>query len=150
MFVSHSNPNKILIFFITFIEFFISICVIHFIIILFGASIDDFLNTLMFSSLLSMICVMPCLILIDHSDPTDLLFRIFIKQEVNTSNELICAQIAKGTIVGTWFGALVIPLDWDKWWQVFPIPCIIGAFFGTFVSSLNILYKSKTKLKIEY
>ena len=150
MFTQCNNPNKILIFFVTFIEFFISTCVIHFIVILFGASIDDFINTFMFSSLLSIACVMPCLILMDHSDPLDLLFRIFIRQELNTSKELICSQIAKGTIVGAWFGAIVIPLDWDRWWQVFPLPCVFGAFVGAFVSSLSVLYKSKNKLKVEY
>ena len=33
-------------------------------------------------------------------------------------------------IVITWFSSIVIPLDWDKWYQPFPIPNIIGSIFG--------------------
>lgn len=153
MFVQQNQVNKpdnVLTFFVTLLEFFLSICVIHFIVILFGASVSDFLNTFLFSTFLSVICIMPCLILVDHSDPFELLFRIFIKQEPNTRTELSCVQITRGTVVGAWFGALVIPLDWDRWWQQFPLPCVFGAILGAFISCLGLLFKSKGKLKVDY
>ena len=41
-----------------------------------------------------------------------------------------------GALVGTWVGALPIPLDWDRWWQVWPISCVFGCLGGAFVGSL--------------
>ncbi|KAL0130584.1 hypothetical protein PUN28_002314 [Cardiocondyla obscurior] len=40
----------------------------------------------------------------------------------------------QATILGTWLGATVIPLDWDRPWQAWPIPCIIGALFGYLIA----------------
>uniref|UniRef100_A0A8C9G678 Phosphatidylinositol glycan anchor biosynthesis class F n=1 Tax=Pavo cristatus TaxID=9049 RepID=A0A8C9G678_PAVCR len=34
------------------------------------------------------------------------------------------------SILGGWFGAFPIPLDWDRPWQVWPISCSLGATFG--------------------
>ncbi|KAJ1922007.1 Glycosylphosphatidylinositol (GPI) anchor assembly protein [Mycoemilia scoparia] len=34
------------------------------------------------------------------------------------------------TIVVTWISAYVIPLDWGREWQTWPIPCIMGAIIG--------------------
>ena len=35
-----------------------------------------------------------------------------------------------GTVVGVWLGAVPIPLDWDRPWQVWPISCTIGGLLG--------------------
>jgi phosphatidylinositol glycan class F len=35
-----------------------------------------------------------------------------------------------GTIIGAWLGAIPIPLDWDRWWQRWPITCLISSTFG--------------------
>jgi len=32
------------------------------------------------------------------------------------------------TILGAWTGAVFIPLDWDKPWQQWPIPCMVTSF----------------------
>jgi hypothetical protein len=32
-----------------------------------------------------------------------------------------------GTVIGTWIGAIVVPLDWDRPWQRWPIPCLSSA-----------------------
>ncbi|KAE8379778.1 GPI biosynthesis protein family Pig-F-domain-containing protein [Aspergillus bertholletiae] len=37
---------------------------------------------------------------------------------------------ALGTCVGAWFGAVPIPLDWDRPWQAFPITILVGAYIG--------------------
>jgi len=31
-------------------------------------------------------------------------------------------------IFGAWLGSIVIPLDWDRPWQAWPVPCVLGAF----------------------
>lgn len=33
-------------------------------------------------------------------------------------------------MMGAYLGAAAIPLDWDRWWQQWPLPSIIGALFG--------------------
>jgi hypothetical protein len=35
-----------------------------------------------------------------------------------------------GASLGAWCGAMVIPLDWDRPWQKWPIPCVAGAVVG--------------------
>ncbi|CAI7594762.1 unnamed protein product [Penicillium glandicola] len=43
---------------------------------------------------------------------------------------------ALGTGLGAWFGAIPIPLDWDRPWQAFPITILAGAYIGYAVGSL--------------
>lgn len=45
------------------------------------------------------------------------------------------------TIFGTWCGGIVIPLDWDRPWQVWPIPCCLGAIIGYLFSHAITLIK---------
>lgn len=49
-------------------------------------------------------------------------------------NQLILASI--GCIVGSWFGVLPIPLDWDRDWQQWPITIFIGGYIGAFVGNI--------------
>ncbi|CAI7675959.1 unnamed protein product [Penicillium manginii] len=43
---------------------------------------------------------------------------------------------ALGTGLGAWFGAIPIPLDWDRPWQAFPITILAGAYIGYAAGSL--------------
>ncbi|EYE91328.1 PIG-F family protein [Aspergillus ruber CBS 135680] len=43
---------------------------------------------------------------------------------------------ALGTGVGAWFGAVPIPLDWDRPWQAYPITILTGAYIGYALGSL--------------
>ncbi|XP_050454338.1 phosphatidylinositol-glycan biosynthesis class F protein [Cataglyphis hispanica] len=47
----------------------------------------------------------------------------------------------QATILGTWLGAIVNPLDWDRPWQAWPIPCIIGALLGYLIAHFITLVK---------
>ena len=46
---------------------------------------------------------------------------------------------ALGAVVGAWFGAFPIPLDWDRPWQAWPITCVIGAVIGNALVGLSTL-----------
>ncbi|KAL4806241.1 GPI biosynthesis protein family Pig-F-domain-containing protein, partial [Aspergillus unguis] len=37
---------------------------------------------------------------------------------------------ALGACLGAWFGAVPIPLDWDRPWQAYPITILTGAYIG--------------------
>ncbi|KAF7159037.1 hypothetical protein CNMCM5623_004270 [Aspergillus felis] len=43
---------------------------------------------------------------------------------------------ALGTALGAWFGAVPIPLDWDRPWQAFPITILTGAYIGFALGSV--------------
>ncbi|KAJ6095136.1 hypothetical protein N7467_002649 [Penicillium canescens] len=43
---------------------------------------------------------------------------------------------ALGAGLGAWFGAIPIPLDWDRPWQAFPITILVGAYIGYALGSL--------------
>lgn len=54
----------------------------------------------------------------------------------------------KAVLLGTWLSAFVLPLDWDRPWQAWPIPCIVGALLGYFAAHFITFVKiSTTKLK---
>ncbi|XP_066148643.1 phosphatidylinositol-glycan biosynthesis class F protein [Euwallacea fornicatus] len=64
--------------------------------------------------------------------------------------------VAQLTCLGAWLGAVVIPLDWNKPYQVWPIPCILGALAGCFLGNFSLLIahvfqssKSKRQLRTE-
>ncbi|XP_067844893.1 phosphatidylinositol-glycan biosynthesis class F protein isoform X2 [Heptranchias perlo] len=38
------------------------------------------------------------------------------------------------SLFGAWLGAIPIPLDWDRPWQVWPISCTLGATLGFTIS----------------
>ena len=37
---------------------------------------------------------------------------------------------ARTTVLGCWLAAIVLPLDWDRPWQQWPVPCVYGALLG--------------------
>ncbi|XP_014224220.1 phosphatidylinositol-glycan biosynthesis class F protein [Trichogramma pretiosum] len=43
---------------------------------------------------------------------------------------------------GTWLGAFVLPLDWDREWQAWPIPCMLGALIGYFIGNFITIIKT--------
>lgn len=36
-------------------------------------------------------------------------------------------------VIGGWLSCVVIPLDWDRDWQAWPIPVVIGSYLGAFL-----------------
>ncbi|XP_063360795.1 phosphatidylinositol-glycan biosynthesis class F protein [Cydia amplana] len=108
-------------------------------IILFGAPVlDCHEETLMLSSLLTLLTVFPLVAHTGVETSMQLLFGVknFAKDsvlEMLVNNALL-------TVCGAWLGAVVIPLDWNTPWQVWPIPCYLGAIGGYLLSNvLNVL-----------
>jgi phosphatidylinositol glycan class F len=132
------NSNNILLnVSLTFGELIISILIIYLIAVTFGASlIEDFKETLFFSFFMTILCVAPIVLFVEHANMFSLFERLFLKNEFNNNLEQKCFQVSVNAIKGAWLGCLVIPLDWDRWWQSFPICCCIGALIGTFYGLL--------------
>ncbi|KAJ5769769.1 uncharacterized protein N7511_001820 [Penicillium nucicola] len=60
---------------------------------------------------------------------------------------------ALGSGLGAWFGAIPIPLDWDRPWQAFPITILVGAYigyaFGSLLSRTPLLYGKRVQFTAE-
>jgi len=41
-----------------------------------------------------------------------------------------------GACFGAWFGAVPIPLDWDREWQRWPVTIVVGLYLGAVVGKL--------------
>ena len=87
-------------------------CIFFIVCILFGVQLKSFKVTLMFSFYLSVL-------LLPYGP---------------------LGPIVESTLVATWVGSFVIPLDWNTKWQVWPIPNVFCSFVGFF---LGFLYSLK-------
>ncbi len=47
-----------------------------------------------------------------------------------TTSEIYAYAQAICALSGAWIGAIVLPLDWDREWQAWPISCIISTYVG--------------------
>jgi GPI ethanolamine phosphate transferase 2/3 subunit F len=132
---------------ITLLEIIASIFIFYFISISFGASlIETFNETLLFSLLMTFLCTLPTLILTKHDDPIESLYQlIFTNRNDLNKIEYISKSIAIGAVIGAWLGALVIPLDWDRWWQQWPISCCFGAISGSILFTTYKYFRNEFK-----
>lgn len=102
--------------------------------VLFGAPVfSSHYKTFSFAFLLSILTILPCcLYLGPDSVPT--LIMSLTSFEGSEIYEKFLFNI-RLTVFGAWLGAVLIPLDWDKPYQEWPIPCSLGAMAGYFVSN---------------
>ncbi|KAG5328207.1 PIGF protein, partial [Acromyrmex heyeri] len=116
-------------------------------IVLFGAPIltDHEETTMLVITLITLTYVSTSLHLgQDHT--VDILTGVYSLKSTILSNALkLNIQM---TILGTWLGAIVIPLDWDRPWQAWPIPCVIGALLGYLIGHFITLVKMLPSLKL--
>jgi len=56
--------------------------------------------------------------------------RVVACNNPKTDGEVLAYLPSALAVVGTWFGAIPIPLDWDRPWQAWPITCTAGAIAG--------------------
>ncbi|KAG0056298.1 hypothetical protein BGZ83_005665 [Gryganskiella cystojenkinii] len=62
--------------------------------------------------------------------------RIFIHNSPETYTEAAFYCQGMMAIFGAWLGSIVIPLDWDRPWQAWPVPCILGAFLFYMIGTM--------------
>lgn len=97
--------------------------------IVFGAMIfDQIIETATFSLLLGLLCSIPCWWYCGtkYSHILDL-----FASTKNGKPERLAKVVVMLTVFGSWIGAIVLPLDWERWWQVWPISnCISMIIFS--------------------
>ena len=59
----------------------------------------------------------------------------FVRGEAEPARMAVMAGGAVGSAVGAWVSAWSIPLDWDRPWQVWPVPIVYGSTIGYAVGS---------------
>lgn len=105
---------------------------------LFGASlITKYEETLMLSLELALFTVFASCLHVGVDTTKSLLFGADPKDDVS---KMIQFSI-QCTIFGAWIGAVVIPLDWNRPWQQWPIPCWLGALAGYVLAHVLSLVK---------
>ncbi|SAM06262.1 hypothetical protein [Absidia glauca] len=105
--------------------------VLHVLIVLFGASlIDKSYNTLLLASFLAISTVMPAF---ESLPLTSSWIKIYLHHSPTTTSEIYAYTQALGALIGAWLGAIVLPLDWERDWQEWPISCVISTFLGHLV-----------------
>ncbi|TKY73088.1 Phosphatidylinositol-glycan biosynthesis class F protein [Spatholobus suberectus] len=60
--------------------------------------------------------------------------RIFAQTKPNRSIEYLICLPAHGAVIGAWFGAWPMPLDWERPWQEWPISVSYGTIAGYLVA----------------
>ncbi|NXP27311.1 PIGF protein, partial [Scytalopus superciliaris] len=109
--------------------FFMSCILFHAIIVLYGAPlIESVTETFLFAVLLSTFTTLQCLCVLGPN--IQAWIRVFSKNGATSIWESSLQITTVCSILGAWFGAFPIPLDWDRPWQVWPISCSLGATFG--------------------
>lgn len=90
--------------------------------------LTDIIRTIFFSFYLITIGFLP-IIWKFQGDLKQIYRFIFENSHRNLSKNLVL-----GSIIGAWLGAIPIPLDWDRWWQRWPITCLVSSTIGVFLS----------------
>ena len=111
----------------------------HLISILMGAPLfTDVIRTLIFSIYLVLIGFTP-IIICSKGNLKNIYDFVFQITTSNSNKRFYMKSLVWGTIIGAWLGAIPIPLDWDRWWQQWPITCFVSSTMGA-VLSLPISY----------
>lgn len=108
----------------------------HVISILMGAPLfTDVMRTFVFSIYLVLIGFTPIIISSKGNlkEIYDFVFQMTIS---NSRKQFYTRNLIWGTIMGAWLGAIPIPLDWDRWWQRWPITCFVSSTIGAVISML--------------
>lgn len=123
------------------ILFTVSCILIYFVgIILFGAPfLSQHEETLMLATLLAVITIFPITKYIGI-DATIHYLSGLKGFNGDALTNMFMRNIAL-TLCGAWAGAIVIPLDWDRVWQVWPVPCYLGTFGGYLAANMITIVK---------
>ncbi|KAI8336716.1 GPI biosynthesis protein Pig-F [Chlamydoabsidia padenii] len=129
----------------------IATVILHTVIVLFGASLfDKFYSTSLFALYLAVASVMPAF---ETLAPTSgsIWMKVYLQHCPTSTTEIYAYTQVICVLLGAWIGAIVLPLDWEREWQDWPISCVVSTFLGHFVgvatgfvwSSIKLLFGKK-------
>ncbi|CAD5229443.1 unnamed protein product [Bursaphelenchus okinawaensis] len=119
-------------------HFAIGVNIFHVLFVLFGAPfLVDFEWTLALAAVQSLCSAVPVSIAVEGR--TDDIIPFLVEKEFDPKKKAL-KFVAFLSLFGNWISAAVIPLDWDLWWQRYPIPNFVGATSG-FVLGVALVLK---------
>lgn len=118
----------------------VSLAVFYFGAVVFGAPVlSQHYETFFFALLMTILTALPCVLHVDIENIATLFLSIFEGTDLNP----YYFWNIRLTVFGAWVGAVVIPLDWNKPYQKWPIPCCIGAMTGCYFANIFSLLRSR-------
>lgn len=122
----------------------IMIAVYFILAVLFGAQVfSKHEETFMLSVLLCVLTVFPACV---HMGANSFINLLCGQKPSNDILGTLILRTIQLTLFGAWLGAFVIPLDWDRAWQEWPIPCALGAMLGFTAANLLMVINVVPKL----
>lgn len=113
--------------------------------ILMGASYHSgYEETLMLSAVLTAFTIFPIGLFLGPSKTLQYLFydTFELSCRIEVSHLEFLQYNALGALIGAWAGSVVAPLDWDRDWQAYPIPNVVGALIGFIFANFHSLISS--------
>ncbi|KAI9137341.1 GPI biosynthesis protein family Pig-F-domain-containing protein [Paraphysoderma sedebokerense] len=113
---------------------------VQFILIMFGAPVVlNKLKTYLLSLFVSTFIISPTLIEMDF-------LSILHSKRDKAWEEMLSHPVLyvnAAALLGLWLGVFVLPLDWDEWWQRWPLSCVYSSSIGYTVGVLFLRLKLK-------
>ena len=107
----------------------------HVVFVLLGAPlVTDVLCTAAMAVWLAVLTALPCSVLLGN-DYTEW-HRVLVRQEWLRPAERALCTFVSTVLLLTWASAFILPLDWDVWWQAWPIPCTAASFLSLPIACL--------------
>lgn len=98
-------------------------------------------ETFVLSVMLTSLTILPIAVYLGPNGTLQYLFYDAV--DLNSRNEIALLeylqQNAVAALIGAWSGSVVAPLDWDRAWQAYPIPNMIGGLVGLALSNVYTL-----------
>lgn len=98
-------------------------------------------ETLVLSTLLTSLTILPIGLYLGPSGTLQYLF--YDTFELSSRDEVALLEYlqynAVATLIGAWSGSVVAPLDWDREWQKYPIPNMVGGLIGFGIANIQTL-----------
>ncbi|XP_055532965.1 uncharacterized protein LOC129723045 [Wyeomyia smithii] len=112
----------------------LSVLFYGFICLILGAPLDQHEETTALAVTLTVLTIFPIVLFIGHSETMQLLFSetFELRTPISNSYLTLLKNNCVGVILGAWGASVVAPLDWDRPWQVYPLPNVVGAVGGAF------------------
>lgn len=106
----------------------ISIVFFHVLAVLFGAPLfEDSQQTLWFGVHMTMVTILPLILSGGHTSIGALQKTIVDQKFCEVPLDWIQRWGSRGALFGAWLGAIALVLDWDRPWQRWPTPCVVGS-----------------------
>jgi len=111
--------------------------------------LENYEETLTLSSLLTSLTLFPISLFVGVAGTISILFtESFELISIASQSYLkLLKRNAYLVIFGAFVGSVVFPLDWDRPWQIYPVPNVVGAITGQMMGCFYCFFETMVKYK---